>query len=287
MMDPLLSSVFLRPRAALAMVLGTNEIASAVAVHLHRAGYGVVLSQDDTSSPVIRRGMSFHDALFGDPVVVDGLAAEAVERVTQVLTVTALHERVAITRLGLVDLMAIGPFGVIVDARMQKYAQKPDLRHLADATIGLGPGFTVGVNCDVAVETRPARNGALLTRGTTDAPDGVANPLGGAGRERFVRTATSGRWRTAHHIGARVFKGMVLGHLDRVPVVAPLDGQLRGLVRDGTEVPEGVKLIEIDPRSRWQARWTGIDDRGRAIAETTALAAHAFVTKTPAEVSAT
>jgi len=276
MMDLYLSSVFQRRRVALAMVLGTNEIASAVAVHLHRAGYGVVLSHDP-SPPVIRRGMAFHDALFGDPVVVDGITADAVERVTEVLAVAAMHERVAITPLGLADLMAIGPFGLIVDARMQKYTIKPDLRFLADATIGLGPGFTVGVNCDVAVETRPARNGVLLTRGTTDAPDGVASSLGGAGRERFARAAHPGRWRTAHAIGARVFKGMVLGHLDRVPVLAPLDGLLRGLVRDGTDVPERAKLLEIDPRSRWQARWTGIDARGRAIAETTALAAHRFL----------
>lgn len=282
MMDLYLSSVFRRRRAALAMVLGTNEIASAVAVHLHRAGYGVVLSHDP-APPVIRRGMAFHDALFGDPVVVDGIAADAVERVTEVLAVVATHERVAITRLGLADLMAIGPFGVIVDARMQKYAMKPDLRFLADVTIGLGPGFTVGVDCDVAVETRPARNGMLLTHGATDAPDGVASPLGGAGRERFARAETEGRWRTAHAIGARVFKGMVLGHLDRSPVAAPLDGLLRGLVRDGTDVPAGVKLIEVDPRSRWQARWTGIDARGRAIAETTALAAHKFLSQTRTE----
>jgi hypothetical protein len=29
--------------------------------------------------------------------------------------------------------------------------------HLADITVGLGPGFEVGINCDVAVETRRAR----------------------------------------------------------------------------------------------------------------------------------
>jgi hypothetical protein len=46
----------------LAVVMGTNEIASAVAVSLIRAGIPTVLSHDPYP-PVIRRGMSFHDAL--------------------------------------------------------------------------------------------------------------------------------------------------------------------------------------------------------------------------------
>ena len=63
----------------------------------------------------------------------------------------------------------------------------------------------------------------------------------------------------------------MLGHLSGVPVLAPRDGILRGIVRDGSEVPAGVKLLEIDPRGR-DAQWTGTDRRGRAIAEATAAA---------------
>ena len=40
-----------------------------------------------------------------------------------------------------------------------------------------------------------------------------------------------------------------------------------GIVRDGLEVPAGVKLLEIDPRK--QPGWTGIDERGRGIAQAT------------------
>jgi hypothetical protein len=66
----------------------------------------------------------------------------------------------------------------------------------------------------------------------------------------------------------RTFKGFVAGHLDGAPVLAPIDGVLRGIVRDSTVVAAGVKLLEIDARGR-DARWIGIDDRGRAIAEAT------------------
>ncbi|MGE5261556.1 MAG: hypothetical protein ACM3MH_11850, partial [Actinomycetota bacterium] len=52
-------------------------------------------------------------------------------------------------------------------------------------------------------------------------------------------------------------------HLDGATIEAPIDGRVRGIVRDSTRVPERAKLIEIDPRGR-RSQWTGIDERGRA-----------------------
>ena len=160
---------------------------------------------------------------------------------------------------------------ILIDARMRKHRVTPDLRGIADATIGLGPEIAVGVNCDIAVETRPAKNGTVVKFGRTDPADGTARSLGGAGAERFVYSERHGRWHTPLEIGTRVFRGLVVGHLDGQPVPAPIDGILRGLVRDSTSVPSGVKLLEIDARGA-DARWTGTDERGRAIAEATATA---------------
>ncbi len=86
-----------------------------------------------------------------------------------------------------------------------------------------------------------------------------------------MRTNCAGRWNTAIEIGTRVFKDFIVGHLGNEPVRAPFDGILRGIVRDGTEVPAGVKLLEIDPRGR-RANWTGTDERGRLIANAVAEA---------------
>ena len=86
-----------------------------------------------------------------------------------------------------------------------------------------------------------------------------------------MRAGFTGRWNTAIEIGARVFKDFVVGHLGNAPVRAPFDGILRGIVRDGTEVPAGVKLLEVDSRGR-RASWTGTDDRGRLIANAVAAA---------------
>ncbi len=249
---------------ACAILLGTNEIASAVAVELHRSGYGVVLSHDP-ATPVIRRKMAFHDALYDDGVSVDGVPAHRADSGMEVRASLARRDGVVVTPLGLLDLIVLGRIDLLVDARLNKYQVTPDLRRLGGLTIGLGPGFSGGTNCDLAIETRPGREGRILQHGATEPADGIACALGGHRAERFVRAAFPGRWHSAIEIGVRVYKDFLVGHLGGEPVRAPFDGFVRGVVRDGTEVPAGVKLLELDPRGR-AADWTRLDQRSLAIA---------------------
>lgn len=253
-----------------AVILGTNEIASAVGIQLVHAGYCVVLSHDP-DPPVIRRKMAFHDALFTDTAQVEDVIAERVDDGMQVYRALRAPPRVFVTLLGLLDLIPVRHIDLLIDARLQKRRITPDLRRLARLTIGLGPGFSSTCNCDVAVETRPGRIELVTDRRWTDAADGVASSLGDVGAERFVYSQFAGRWHTPVEIGTRVYKDLMLGHLSGIPVVAPRDGILRGIARDGSEVPAGVKLLEIDPRGR-HAEWTGTDERGRAIANATSAA---------------
>lgn len=254
-----------------AIILGTNEIASAIAVQLARGGTCVVLSHDP-DPPVIRRRMAFHDALFAGIAQVEDIVGERLDEAMQVLRAlrgdASRRRRVIVSRLGLVDLLPIRRIDVLIDARLQKRRIRPDLRRLAGLTIGLGPGFSRSFNCDVAIETRPGRIGLVQRDGWTDAADGIASRLGDLGAERFVYSSFVGTWRTSIAIGTHVEKGLVLGHHSGLPIMAPRDGVLRGIIRDGTEVSPGVKLLEIDPRGIL-AQWTGIDDRGRAIANAT------------------
>jgi len=112
----------------------------------------------------------------------------------------------------------------------------------------------------------------VVTAGATQTAERIAGfVIGGVGRERFVYSPHDGLWHTPVDPGMRVFKGFVLGHLDGAAIHAPIDGVLRGIVRDGLRIPAGVKLLEIDPRGR-NAKWTGMDERGRAIADATVAA---------------
>ncbi|RTL86149.1 MAG: xanthine dehydrogenase [Hyphomicrobiales bacterium] len=247
-----------------AVILGANEIASAIAVRLSWEGFRVVMSHDPFP-PVIRRGMAFHDALFEDLAEVDGIVGKRADSAIEIVHALAAYRGVAVTRLQLTDLITLRAPTLIVDARMQKHRVTPDLRGVARLVVGVGPKFRVGENCDIAIETHPARTGDLVAAGETLAADGVARALAGAGKERFVYSTSQGTWRTPLDIGARVFRGYIIGYLDGSPVRAPMDGHLRGIARDGTLAPSGVKLVEIDPRGR-QASWTGTDERGRTIA---------------------
>jgi hypothetical protein len=256
-----------------AVVLGTNEIASAVAARLARARYAVAMSHDPFP-PTIRRGMAFHDALHGDRARVDGVDGVRVDTALELASASMRDKCVAVTTMHLSDLLALRPIDVLVDARVQKSRVTPDYRHYVRLAIGLGPNFIVGENCDIAVETRPDRAGGLVESGETCAADGGPRLLGGVGGERFVYTDRAGLWRTPLDVGMRAFRGYVVGHLDGAPVRAPMDGILRGPARDETMMPAGVKLLEVDGRGR-RAQWTGVDARGRMIAEAVRLAVKA------------
>jgi xanthine dehydrogenase accessory factor len=255
---------FANPRDPFAVVLGANEIASAIAVRLCWEGFRVVMSHDPFP-PVIRRGMAFYDALFDDRAEVDGIVGERAETVLEIVGAFRARGRVVVTPLPLTELIVMRAPTAVVDARMQKRQVTPDLRGVARLAIGVGPNFSVRHNCDVAIETHPARTGAIIETGATRASDGVARPLGAAGKERFVYSAGEGVWRTPLDVGQRVFSGYPIGNLDGVQLRAPMDGYLRGIARDGIVAPAGVKLAEVDPRGR-AAAWTGTDERGRAIA---------------------
>jgi len=231
-------------RGLTAIVLGTNEIASAVAVFLHRVGYGVVLSQDD-DQPVLRRKMAFHDALFGDEVKLDEVRAERADNGMQIFNALRHFRLVQVTWLGLPDLMPVGTIDVLIDARLQAQFRRPDLRGLARTSIGLGPGFAAARNCDAAIEVA----------GATCAIDPAS----------IVSALHAGRWNAHRDIGAPVHRGEVIGDLSGDPQRAGCDGVLRGLVRNGREVAAGMTLMEIDRRGR-HAQWTGIDDHSRAVA---------------------
>jgi hypothetical protein len=248
-----------------ACVLGTGDIASAMARTLFLAGWSVVLLRD-TAVPVLRRGMSFDDALEDGEAELDGVRATAAAS-TEALPALLLARRgVVVSNLDPAVLAACaGLPAVLVDARMRKYAAPADIRPLAACAIGVGPGFAAGVNVHIAIETLPGKEGGVVTAGPTAVPTGEAVPLGGAGAERFVYAPIAGAWLPEVPLGTRLEAGSVIGRLGRLAVEAPIGGCVRGMVRAAPGgVARGSKLMEIDPRP--DAIWTGVPPRARRIA---------------------
>ena len=77
---------------------------------------------------------------------------------------------------------------------------------------------------------------------------------------------TDGSREDARRIAQRVSLGETIATIGDEPLLAPLDGILRGLVHDGVRVEQGAKVLEVDPRGD-PANVSGIGERPRRVAE--------------------
>ena len=138
---------------------------------------------------------------------------------------------------------------------------------MADYVIGLGPGFTAGVDVDVVIETkRGHRLGRIIREGQSIANTGIPGIIGGYGKERVIHSDNAGVFHGIAHIGDLVKKGDLIAKVDDAPVYATLDGVLRGILRDGLLVPEHFKIADIDPRLSERENCFTISDKASAIA---------------------
>ena len=248
------------------LILGTGDIASAVAHALFRAGHGVVMLRD-AATPVLRRGMSFDDALEDGVVELDGVWGVRAEAPEMLPALSRGREAVVLASVELAVVGAICPAmaAVLIDARMRKYASPPDLRRLAPCTIGIGPGFVPDRNVDLGIETIPGSEGEIVVHGATASPTGRSVPLGGAADERFLCAPRAGAWLPKAVPGQVIAQGAVIGWLGTEQLLAPISGRLRGLVRPMPGgVARGTKLAELDPRP--DAPFTGMPPRAARIA---------------------
>lgn len=134
------------------LVRGVDDIGSAVAVVLFRAGYSVVL-HDDPLPTASRRGMAFTDTVFDGTAMLDGVAARRVDLLAALNDATITREAVPITTDPLQAVLEAVEWSALVDARMRKHAVPECQRGLAPLTIGLGPNFIAGQTVDLAIET--------------------------------------------------------------------------------------------------------------------------------------
>ena len=248
------------------LVRGSGDVGSAVAVVLHRAGYGVAIHEVAAPSAP-RRGMAFADAVFDGECALDGVAARRVA--LSVLPDAVADGTVVAVVCGrsIHEVLAAVAFDVVVDARMRKRERPERQIELAPLTIGLGPNVVAGETTHVAIETQWGDHlGKVLRAGATRALGGEPRSFDGHGRDRFVYAPVAGVLRTGAAIAQRVRAGEVVATIGDEPLVAPLDGILRGLTHDGVEVQRGTKVLEVDPRGD-PSKVVGLGPRPLRIAE--------------------
>ena len=252
--------------AAVVLVRGSGDVGSAVAVVLHRAGYGVAIHE--VAAPAApRRGMAFADAVFDGASTLDGVRARRVDDTSALATAVEQGGEIAVTTAELEHVLAALAPAVLVDARMRKRETPEPQIEFAPLTIGLGPNVVVGETTHLAIETQWGDAlGTVLEAGATRALGGEPRSFDGHGRDRFVYAPAAGVLRTAASIAQPVRAGEVVATIGKHELLAPLDGILRGLTHDGIVVQEGAKVVEVDPRAD-VSKVIGIGERPRRIGE--------------------
>jgi hypothetical protein len=247
--------------ADLAVILGTNEVASALAVKLRKNGYHVILSREPCP-PVLRRGMAFDDALYDDECELEGVRARRGEDAVHLADIAAEPDCVAVTPLQLSDLLALRRIQVLIDARLKPAAATPDYRRYVGLSVGLGGHFAIGENCDLAFDAAPAHCAALshcTARQPCENVVALDDPA-------LVLAPTRGTWHTPLEIGDSARRGDLIGRIGEFSVCAQRDGLIIGLARDSLVLPEGAPVAEIARKGTFSAR--GLDSRAKALAKT-------------------
>ncbi|MCW1967266.1 MAG: selenium-dependent molybdenum cofactor biosynthesis protein YqeB [Anaerolineae bacterium] len=254
-------------RAPVVIVKGAGDLGTGVAYRLHRAGFRVLCT--DLPTPlVIRRTVAFASAVFEREIVVEEVRAELIADVREssaawqrssvpIMVDPACQCRHALQPVAVVDcILAKRNTGTAIDD--------------APVVVACGPGFTVGQDCHAIVETMRGHNlGRVIRRGAAQPNTGLPGEIGGHGALRVVRAPCDGRFLGVRTIGDQVQAGEILAQVANAqgatqPVLATINGVLRGIIHDDSVVTAGLKVADIDPRAE-VSHCFSISDKALAI----------------------
>lgn len=232
----------------LTLIRGAGDLASGVALRLWRSGIDVVMT--DLAHPTtIRHTVAFSPAVTRGETTVEGVRAVRAENAEQARVL--LTERVIPV---LADPMcacraALQP-DVLVDAILAKKNLGTCLSD-ASVVVGVGPGFTAGVDCHAVVETMRGHTlGRVYYQGSALPNTNIPGLIGGFAGERVLRAPVSGVFTAVRAIGDRVEQGDTVGYVNGVPMQCTIGGVLRGLLESGVSVHAGMKSGDVDPRGK-------------------------------------
>ena len=245
------------------LIRGGGEVASGVAHRLHRSHFRICMTE--ISHPLaVRREVAFSEAIYEGEKEVEGVRAKLISTPERIESIWKRSDMpILVDPDGKKTIKFLKP-DVLVDAIM---AKKNVGTQINDAcfVIGLGPGFTAGEDVHVVVETNRGHHlGKMILNGTAEPDTGIPGEIGGYTTARVLRTMKKGIFHPQKSIGDRINEGAVVAVVDDFPIMAKINGIVRGLLREGVEVKKGMKVGDIDPRGKRQSCFT-VSDKARAI----------------------
>ena len=252
----------------LIIVRGGGDLATGTIYKLYQCGFPILILEVPQPS-AIRRNVAFSEAVYQGTQTVEDVTCHRAESLAEAEAMLKEGKLVVLVDPKGESIPKLKPLAV-VDAILAK-KNLGTHRGMAPITVALGPGFTAGEDVDAVVETKRGHNlGRVLWQGAAAPNTGVPGMIGGYGKERVIHCPAEGILRNVSKITDTVEKGQQIALVEtengNVPVVASLDGLLRGLIRDGYPVTKGFKIADIDPRTEEYQNCFTISDKARCIA---------------------
>ncbi len=242
------------------LIRGGGDLATGVALRLHRAGIKVLIAE--LAQPLaVRRAVSFAEAVYEGMHSVEGVWAKLIE--AHQISTWDEPDCIPVLVDPDAEILKRIQFTVVVDARLLKMSPSP-LPTQVPLHIGLGPGFTAGSDCHAIIETRRSHTlGRVYWTGITQPDSG--EPEGDP--RRVLRAPSDGVLIGLKKIGEHCETGELIARIqadNAYEIVSPIAGVLRGLIRDGSNVTRNLKIGDVDARNDAEACFL-VSDKSLAI----------------------
>jgi xanthine dehydrogenase accessory factor len=253
------------------LIRGGGDLATGVVQKFYRSGFKVVVLEAKAPT-AIRRSVSLSEAVYDGVTKVEDMICRKVSEIVELEDCWQKGEIPLLVDPHGKSIEKIEP-SAVVDAIMAKKNMGIFIS-MADVTIALGPGFNAGKDVHAVIETLRGHDlGKLILQGYAKPDTGVPGENSGESTRRVIYAPVSGIILHKKQIGSIIKQGDVLYSIveigkygntkTSVDVKAPMSGLLRGLIREGLQVYNGMKVADIDPRVGID--WTTISDKARCL----------------------
>ena len=228
------------------LIRGAGDLASGIALRLFHAKMEVVMT-DLPRPTAIRRTVCFSQAILFGTMTVEDVTAVFAETSEAAVSILKEKKIPILADPEAACIAALRP-DAVVDAILAKRNLGTRITD-APCVIGVGPGFTAGVDCHACVETMRGHTlGRVITEGSPIPNTNIPGLIGGFAGERVLRAPADGIFRQRLEIGDMVEQNEIAGYVGTEPMRCQISGVLRGLLADGTPVHRGMKAGDVDPR---------------------------------------
>ena len=228
------------------LIRGAGDLASGIALRLFHAKMEVIMT-DLPRPTAIRRTVCFSQAILFGTMTVEDVTAVYAETPEAAVSILKEKKIPVLADPEAACIAALRP-DAVVDAILAKRNLGTKITD-APCVIGVGPGFTAGVDCHACVETMRGHTlGRVITEGSPIPNTNIPGLIGGFAGERVLRAPADGIFRQRLEIGDMVEQNEIAGYVGTEPMRCQISGVLRGLLADGTPVHRGMKAGDVDPR---------------------------------------